>query len=181
MAETLKKYNHQNSDKCVLCDKTETRDHMIQCKAESQCRWRVSLSTALRKQMKTLGMKYEVEEAFVTALCDWMENNEVDINKFPSKFKAALASQEHIGWRQVLSGKLPQHWLRLQGDVTLKDEKVRNDYICGASIVEILLGKIIELWKIRNDEVAMQAVAKMSWTASCLFCLPKASPGIIIY
>jgi hypothetical protein len=27
---------------------------------------------------------------------------------------------------------------------------------------------------------AMQAVAKMSWTASCLFCLPKASPGIII-
>jgi hypothetical protein len=28
---------------------------------------------------------------------------------------------------------------------------------------------------------AMQAVAKMSWTASCLFCLPKASPGIIIY
>jgi hypothetical protein len=28
---------------------------------------------------------------------------------------------------------------------------------------------------------AMQAVANMSWTASCLFCLPKASPGIIIY
>jgi predicted peroxiredoxin len=32
-AETLKKYKYQNSDKCVLCDKTETRDHMIQCKA----------------------------------------------------------------------------------------------------------------------------------------------------
>jgi hypothetical protein len=38
-AETLKKYNYQNSDKCVLCDKTETRDHMIQYKAESRCRW----------------------------------------------------------------------------------------------------------------------------------------------
>jgi hypothetical protein len=35
----------------------------------------------------------------------------------------------------------------------LKDGKVRNDYIWGASIVEILLGKIIDLWKIRNDEV----------------------------
>jgi hypothetical protein len=79
----------------------------------------------------------------MTALCDWMENNEVDINKFPSKFKTALASQEHIGWRHVFSGKLSQHWLRLQGDVTLKDGKVRNDYIWGASIVEILLGKII--------------------------------------
>jgi hypothetical protein len=39
------------------------------------------------------------------------------------------------------------------GDVTMKDGKVRNDYIWGASIVEILLGKIIELWKIQNDEV----------------------------
>jgi hypothetical protein len=90
--------------------------------------------------MKALETKYDVEETFMTALCDWMETNEVDINKFPPRFKAALTSQDHIGWRQ--------HWLRLQGDVTLKDGKVRNDYIWGASIVEILLGKIIELWKI---------------------------------
>jgi hypothetical protein len=152
-AETLKKFKYQNSDKCVLCDKTETRDHMIQCKAESRCRWRVSLSTALRKKMKALEMKYDVEETFMTALCDWMENNEVDINKFSPRFKAALTSQDHIGWRQVFSGKLSQAWLRLQGDVTLKDGKVRNDYIWGASIVEILLGKIILLWKLRNDEV----------------------------
>jgi hypothetical protein len=41
--------------------------------------------------MKSLETKYEVEETFTTALCDWMEN-EVDINKFPSRFKAALAS-----------------------------------------------------------------------------------------
>jgi hypothetical protein len=43
----------------------------------------------------------------------------------------------------VFSGKLSQSWLRLQGD----------GYIWGASIVEILLGKIIELWKLRKDEV----------------------------
>jgi hypothetical protein len=103
--------------------------------------------------MKALETKYKVEETFMTALCDWMENNEADINKFPPRFKAALSSQDHIGWQQVFSGKLSQHWLRLQGDVTLKDGKVRNNYIWGASIVEILLGKIIELWKIRNDEV----------------------------
>jgi hypothetical protein len=53
----------------------------------------------------------------------------------------------------VFSGKLSQHWLQLQGDVKFKDGKVRNDYIWGASIVEVLLGKLIELWKIRNDEV----------------------------
>jgi hypothetical protein len=70
--------------------------------------------------MKLLETKCTVEETFMTALCDWMENNEVDINKFPSRFKAALASQEHIGWHQVFSEKLSQHWLQLQGDVTLK-------------------------------------------------------------
>jgi hypothetical protein len=66
---------------------------MIQCKAESRYRWRVSLSTALRKKMTALEMKYDVEETFMTALYDWMENNEVDINKFPPRLKAALASQ----------------------------------------------------------------------------------------
>jgi hypothetical protein len=47
--------------------------------------------------MKALETKYKVEETFMTALCDWMENNEVDINKFPPRFKAALPSQDHIG------------------------------------------------------------------------------------
>ena len=152
-AETLKKYKYQNSDKCVLCDRIETRDHMIQCKAASRVKWRISLSTALRKKMKTLTTNYEVEETFMTALCDWMENNKVDRSKFPPRFKAALKTQDHIGWRHVFSGKISQHWLKLQGDVQLEDGKVRNDYIWGASILEVILGKTIALWKLRNEEV----------------------------
>jgi hypothetical protein len=48
--------------------------------------------------MKALETKYKVEATFMTALCNWMENNEVDINKFPTRFKDALKSQDHIGW-----------------------------------------------------------------------------------
>jgi hypothetical protein len=95
-AETLKRYQYQNSDRYILCDKVETRDHMIQCKAESQCRWRISLSTSMRKKMKLIDTKFEVEETFMTAICDWMENGEMDVTKFPAKFRDALISQEHI-------------------------------------------------------------------------------------
>ena len=107
----------------------------------------------MRKKMKIIDTKFDVAETFMTALCDWMENGAVDTTNFPLKFGAALLSQEHIGWRHVFSGKLSQQWLQLQGDVQLQDGKVRNDYIWGASIVEVLLGKLIELWRIRNDEL----------------------------
>jgi hypothetical protein len=147
-AETLAKYKYQQSNRCTLCDKIETRDHMIQCKADSRCRWRVKL--------KATATKFEVEETLTTAFCDWMENGEVDISKFPPKFKPALKSQEHIGWRHVFSGKLSQHWLRLQGDVKLDNGKISNDYIWGASIIEVILIKIINLWELRNEKCSWQ-------------------------
>jgi hypothetical protein len=50
-------------------------------------------------------------------------------------------------------GKTITTLVTITGRCDIEDVKVRNDYIWGASIVEILLGKIIELWKIRNDEV----------------------------
>jgi hypothetical protein len=103
--------------------------------------------------MKALDMKLDVEETFMMALCDWMENNEVDISKFPPRFKDALKSRNHIGWQQVFSGKLSQHWLQLQGNIQLEDGKVGNDCIWGASLVEFLLGKQIALWKLRNNKV----------------------------
>jgi hypothetical protein len=109
--------------------------------------------SALRRKMKALSTKFAVEETFGTALCDWMEHGKVVISSFPPKFEAALKSQERIGWRHIFSGKLSQHWLRLQGDVHLEDGKVRNDYLWGASIIEVILLKFMELWELRNDEV----------------------------
>jgi hypothetical protein len=130
-----------------MCDQTETRDHMIQCKVESRCKWRVTLSAAMRKKMKTIATKHDVEEISMTALWDWIESGEMNINKFPLKSKAALTSQEHIGWRNLFSGKLSTQSLQLQGDLQLEEGKVRNDYIWRASIV------LIALWKMKNGKV----------------------------
>jgi len=152
-AVTLQQQKYQYSDRCNMCDGVETRDHMIQCKAESRAAWRVRFMTALRRKMKALSTKFEVEETLGTALCDWMEHGRVEISKFPPKFEAALKSQETIGWRHVFAGKLSQQWLRLQGDVHLEDGKIRTDYLWGASIVEVILTKFMELWELRNEEV----------------------------
>jgi len=103
--------------------------------------------------MKSLSTKYSVEETFMTALCDWMEHGAVNFEKFPIEHKAALQSQDHIGWRHIFSGKLSQKWLALQGDVALEDGKFRNDYLWGASIVETILRQFIALWELRNEEV----------------------------
>ena len=55
-------------------------------------------------------------------------------------------SQGVTGWRQIFNGKISQHWLEHQGNTKTSSGKVRMNYIWGASIVEICLHMMIELW-----------------------------------
>ena len=64
-----------------------------------------------------------------------------------------ILSQRAIGWKHIFNGKISQHWLKHQGNTKTSSGKVRMDYIWGASIVEICLRMMIELWEIRNKEV----------------------------
>ena len=42
-----------------------------------------------------------------------MENNKVEINKFPQKYHDALITQENIGWSHMFAGHISQEWIKL--------------------------------------------------------------------
>lgn len=73
--------------------------------------------------------------------------------KYREKFHEVIWSQEAIGWRQIFNGRISRHWLEHQGNTKILSGKVWMDYIWGASIIEICLQIMIELWNIRNEEV----------------------------
>ena len=72
-ATTLQKWKWQAHDSCCLCGQSETRDHILQCPAMSQRRWRIKTISSLRKRMKQLNMKYEVENTMCYAIAEWFE------------------------------------------------------------------------------------------------------------
>ena len=87
------------------------------------------------------------------AIAEWFETGHVPLYKYQEKFHKAIWSQGAIGWRQVYNGKISRHWLEHKGNTKTSSGQVRMDYIWGASIVEICLRMMIDLWEVRNEDV----------------------------
>ena len=49
----------------------------------------------------------------LAVIADWMENNKVEINKFPQQYHDALITQENIRWSHMFTGHLSQEWIEL--------------------------------------------------------------------
>jgi hypothetical protein len=87
-------------------------------------------------------------------VAEWIETEIVDENKYPLKFRQAIRSQNHIGWRHLFSGKISQEWLQLQEQSTkVLIGRRRLSYVWGALIVELLLKQFINLLELWNEEV----------------------------
>lgn len=66
---------------------------------------------------------------------------------------STVHNQSEIGWKQMFNGELPVRWLTLQGRVKTSIGKVLEEYIWGASMIEVLLWIMIELLELRNKEI----------------------------
>ena len=89
-------------------------------------------------------------------ITDWMENNKVEIDKFPQKYHDAMITQENIGWFHMFLGHISQEWIKLheESKVTNNAKKQHDQpYLWGATLVEVLLSEFVRLWEIRNQEV----------------------------
>ena len=124
---------------------------MLRCPDPSHNKWRITMIQTLRKRMQQLKTKFEVENVMCCAIAEWFKTGHVPLYKYPEKCHDAIWSQEAIGWRQVLNGRISKLWLEHQGNTKLSSGQVRMDYIWGASIVETCLCMMIELWEMRNE------------------------------
>ena len=108
---TLQKWKWQARDSCCLCEQSETRDHMLRCQALSWRKWRIKTIATLRKQIKQLNTKYDLENTICCVIAEWFESGHVPLYKYPGKFNDEIWSQGTIGWRQIFNGRISKHWL----------------------------------------------------------------------
>ena len=115
-----------------MCNQRETRDHMLNCEAQSRIKWRRSCMTAIRKRLEKMETESELKEVFSSAIAEWLETATVDRTKYPVKYHKAIQSQRRIGWRHIFAGKLSQEWLFLQEESTnTMTGRKRDSYIWG--------------------------------------------------
>ena len=126
---------------------------MIRCPAITRRKWRIKTISTLRKRMKQLDTKYDLENTLACAIAQWFKTGHVPLYKYPENFHEAIWSQGVIAWRQIFNAKISRHWLKHQGNTKKSSGRVRMDYIWGASIVETCLRMRIDLWKMRKEEV----------------------------
>ena len=85
-----------------------------------------------------------------------MENNTVEINKFPQINNDAMITQENIGWSYMFAGQISQEWIKLYKEsrsINTNNNQYNQSYLWGASVVKVLLSEFVRLWEIRNEEV----------------------------
>ena len=60
----------------------------------------------LRKRMKQLNRKFDLENTMCCVIAEWFETGHVHLYKYPEKFHDAIWSQGAIGWRQIFNGRI---------------------------------------------------------------------------
>ena len=77
----------------------------------------------------------------------------VQLRNYPNKCHSAIWSQGGIGWRQIFNGKNITTLARTPRRHNNYKGKSLMEYVWGASIVEICLQMMMELWGMRNEEI----------------------------
>ena len=126
---------------------------MIRCLDQTRNKWRVHYITTLRNRLKLFNTKPGITDTLCTAITEWFDTCTVTISKYHPKYHSALQSQLQIGWRHIFTGKLSTEWQHLQGQTQSLNQQTREPEVWAASIVEISLRSMIELWKERNASV----------------------------
>ena len=68
-----------NSSSCCLCEQQETRDHMIQCPAQSQIKWIIKTIATLQKRMEKLNTRFDLKNTMCWAIAEWFEIGHVPL------------------------------------------------------------------------------------------------------
>ena len=67
----------------------------------------------LQKKLDKHKTDHKLKETLCMVIADQMENNTVEINKFPQKYHDAMNTQENIVRSHMFAGHISQEWIKL--------------------------------------------------------------------
>jgi hypothetical protein len=113
-AARVNKYDARHSPQCPRChDHLESIDHLLQCPAPARLEWTVSTLRHLAAvSVKRSDHHDIILDIYVSGLEHWMSGTPLLSSDYPATFHDLIASQESIGWNQLLRGRVSILWAK---------------------------------------------------------------------
>jgi len=110
--------------------------------------------------MKKMRSPPALLNTFCTALTNWLDQQPIDISRFPRSHSPALTSQNQIGWQQIFQGKITQEWELLFDKSSNPTGSFRQRHRWAANVVTTILKYSLEIWEERNTQFHGQTQAQ---------------------
>ena len=150
------------SSKCPLCrKKTETWEHILQCKSEHSVRTRKECMTELSDALQRLQTHASIKRCILSIVDRWCRKKAPKLPNFPNPDTIELHlprvfdAQQHIGWNAFIQGILSVEWGHLQEryyrGINASNRLTKDRW--STTVVKMLLEFNRKMWKNRCDVV----------------------------
>jgi hypothetical protein len=130
----------------------ETRDHFWKCNAASGVEWRPKCYRAMRDCLVKLDTAAPLQQLFLEKLRSQLYSDITPVHVHPEVAHVA-ASQDEIGWGQLLKGRFTKQWGEFQNAyLGSKATTCNNGTTWLTSIIDAFLKQWWQLWESRNQD-----------------------------
>jgi hypothetical protein len=149
----VNRYDKKYSPQCPACpEPVETRDHMVQCPAQSRVDWRSNCIKGLRDKLTKLNTHPLLFDLLVEAVGRELKGEDTS-TLTDANLADLVASQAAIGWNQLLRGRFSNLWMKYQDEYLGPTQTTKNNgSTWTTNVIDYLFKQWLELWKIRNKE-----------------------------
>jgi hypothetical protein len=120
-----------------------------------RCKWQSSLRTQVRQLWKRNFDEPHLEDILDAGLHSWLRDEPFPSHQFPQPhLQELIASQDAIGWGQLLYGRFSQHWNHVQYNyLRSKGRKVdmtSHGPACLMKFIHMIWHHVQDEWDLRN-------------------------------
>ena len=148
---TSKFHPHAGSQLCPSCQREpEDRRHFLTCDHPEKRR----LFANLKTQLTAMSTKYNLHPSILTVF--WLGLLTVrhdtrfpdSANDLPMELRQVTRYQSRLGWDQLYSGRLTQHWIPAIDQ--LNPHLTAHTHQITAHLIKIVWSYVLDVWKLRN-------------------------------
>lgn len=148
----MKRCQFWSHDKCPCCQSpNENVTHVLQCPSEAAKAGRSKASEQLNATLHRWHTDPDIHTAIAKSIEDWTHGRPPSLAHPNPAIKAALCTQQQIGWEAMLKGRIAPEWSAAQRDF-LKASRYRRRYQVDWStkLVMAMWEYSSSLWRHRN-------------------------------
>ena len=126
---------------------------MILCDHNSWLKLRQRYINTLQARLQRININASLLNTFCSAISDWFDHGVVNPHKYLEQYHQAILQQTGIGWRHIYTGHITTAGSALQIPDGQTTDTSKARYMWAASIVEVSLEWMVDLWEARNKDV----------------------------